>query len=114
MTLPEECFRLRIHCAEDDKHGSVPVFEAIVRRAHELGLAGATVLRGSMGYSAGSDIHTARVLRLAEGLPIVIDIVESREQIDALLPYVREVLRGGVATLEPVQVVVSGKKRPEG
>ena len=67
-----------------------------------------------MGYSVGTQIHTARVLRLAEGLPVVIEIIESREQIDSLLPYVREVLKSGVATLEPVQVVVSASKRPDG
>lgn len=105
MGLPKDSWLLRIHCSESDRHGKLPIYEAIVRKAKELGLAGATVLRGSMGFGAGSRIHTAKVLRLSEDLPVVVEIIESREKIDSLLPHIEKMPFDGLVTLERVQVV---------
>jgi hypothetical protein len=105
MTLPEECWLLRVHCGESDRHAGLPVYEAVVRKARELHMAGATVLRGSMGFGAGSRIHTAKVLRLSEDLPVVVEIIESRERIDELLPHLDAMDLDGLVTLERVQVV---------
>jgi hypothetical protein len=105
MTLPDESWLLRIHCGESDRHGRLPVYEAVVRKAHELGLAGATVLRGSMGFGAGSRIHTAKVLRLSEDLPVVVEIIDARAKIDELLPHVEVMTFDGLVTLERVRVV---------
>jgi len=81
------------------------LYEAIVMKARELHLAGATVLRGPMGFGANSRLHTAKVLRLSEDLPMVIEIVDSREKIDELLPHIDAMVNEGLVTLEPVQVV---------
>jgi PII-like signaling protein len=105
MSLPEEAYLLRVHCGESDRHGGVSLYEAIVRKARELHMAGATVLKGSMGFGAASRIHTARVLALSEDLPMVVEIVESREKIDELLPHLEEMMGGGLVTLEKVQVL---------
>lgn len=97
--------RLRILCGEDDRWEGRPAYEAIVLKARELGLAGATVFRGSMGFGADSRIHTAKVLRLSEDLPILVEIVDARARIDALLPHVEAMTSGGVVTLEEVEVL---------
>jgi PII-like signaling protein len=106
MTIPEESWLLRVHCGESDRHGGLPLYEAIVRKARSLHMAGATVLRGSMGFGAASRIHTAKVLRLSEDLPVVIELIESREKIDELLPHLEEMVVDGLVTLERVQVVL--------
>ncbi|MBW2385187.1 MAG: DUF190 domain-containing protein [Deltaproteobacteria bacterium] len=111
MTLPDESCLLRVHCGESDRHRGLPLYEAIVRKARELNMAGATVLRGSMGFGAASRIHTAKVLRLSEDLPVVVEIIESREKIDELLPHLEEMVLDGVVTLERVQVVLYHAKR---
>ncbi len=105
VQLPEDGCLLRIFLGESDKWEGVPLYEAIVLKARELHLAGATVLRGPMGFGASSRLHTAKVLRLSEDLPMIIEIVDSREKIDTLLPHVDEMVREGLVTLEKVQVI---------
>lgn len=104
MMLPEEGHLLRIFVGESDRHGGVPLYEWIVRQAREHGLAGATVLRGVEGFGAHSRLHTAKILRLSEDLPIVIEIVDSKEKIEAFLPLIDASIPEGLATLEKVQI----------
>lgn len=104
MILPEEGHLLRIFIGESDKHDGVPLFEWIVRKAREHGLAGATVLRGLEGFGAHSRIHTTKILRLSEDLPIVIEIVDTREKIEAFLPLIDNAITEGLATLEEVHI----------
>jgi uncharacterized protein len=113
MTLPNDAVLLRIFCGEDDKHGRTPLYEAIVLKAREMGLAGATVSRGALGFGHSSHLHTAKILRLSQDLPIVIEIVDSREKIDAFLPVLDGMMGSGLVTLEKVQVLqygANGKK----
>jgi PII-like signaling protein len=105
VEIPEDGYLLRIHVGEGDRWQGRPLYEAIVLKARELGLAGATVLRGSMGFGAGSRIHTAKLLRLSEDLPLVIEIVDGREKIDALLPHLDDLAPEGLVTLERVRVL---------
>ena len=104
--LPRAAHRLRIYCGEDDRHGRMPLHEALVRAAFDAGLSGATVLRGSMGYGAHHHIHTARVLRLAEELPVIVEIVDAREAIEAFMPTVRALTPRGLVTLESVEILL--------
>src|SRR5690349_24864402 len=99
MKLEGEAKLLRIFIGESDKWRGQPLFEAIVMKARELHLAGATVLRGPMGFGAHSRLHTAKVLQLSEDLPIVIEIVDGREKIDELLPHVDAMVKEGLVTL---------------
>jgi len=96
---------LRIFIGEADRWHGRSLYEAIVLRARESGLAGATVLRGLMGFGAKSHLHTAKVLRLSEDLPIVIEIVDRAERIDAFLPVLDEMVADGLVTLERAQVI---------
>ncbi len=105
MKIPNDGCLLRVFIGEGDKWHGRPLYEAIVLKARELHLAGATVLRGPMGFGAHSRLHTAKVLRLSEDLPIVIEIVDSREKIDELLPHIDEMVIEGLVTLEKVQVI---------
>lgn len=105
MTIPEEGFLLRIFVGESDRHGHRPLYEAIVLKAREQGMAGATVIRGVMGYGKHSVLHTAKILRLSEDLPMVIEIVDSREKVEEFLPYLDEMITDGLVTLEPVSVL---------
>ncbi|GAB4269171.1 MAG: DUF190 domain-containing protein [Deferrisomatales bacterium] len=105
MTLPEEGTLLRIFIGEADKLDGRPLYEAIVFKARELGLAGATVLRGVMGFGAHSRLHTAKVLRLSEDLPVVIEIVDTEERLQAILPWLDRVVEEGMVTLEKARVV---------
>jgi uncharacterized protein len=105
MKLTGEAQLLRIFIGESDKWHGRPLYEAIVLKARELHMAGATVLRGPMGFGAHSRLHTAKVLRLSEDLPIVIEIVDTVEKIDALLPFVDEAVQEGLVTREKVQVI---------
>ena len=105
MKIPEEGCLLRIFVGESDQWHGKPLYEAIVLKARELHLAGATVLRGPMGFGAHSRLHTTKVLRLSEDLPFVIEIVDSREKIDELLPHIDEMVGEGLVTLEKVQVI---------
>lgn len=105
MKIPSEGKLLRIFIGESDKWNHQPLCEAIVIKAREFGLAGATVLRGPMGYGATSHLHTSKILRLSADLPIVIEIVDSPEKIQAFLPLLDEMLAGGLVTLQDVQVI---------
>jgi len=105
MKIPEEGQLLRIFIGESDRWKGKPLYEAIVLKAREMGIAGATMLRGMMGYGAASRIHTAKILRLSEDLPIVVEIVDSAEKIGALLPVVEEMVQEGLITLENVRVL---------
>ena len=113
MTLPEEGALLRIFVGENDRRDGHPLYEWIVKQARERGLAGATVLRGIMGFGAHSRMHTAKILRLSEDLPIVVEIVDTREKIDAFLPTIDPAIEDGLATVETVSVRFSrGRKAP--
>jgi PII-like signaling protein len=105
MKLEGEAQLLRIFIGESDKWQGRPVYEAIVLKARELQLAGATVLRGPMGFGANSRLHTVKILRLSEDLPIIIEIVDSEENIARLLPFIDEMVTEGLVTLEKVRVI---------
>lgn len=113
MVLPEEGKLLRIFVGESDKHEGLPLYAWIVRKAREEGLAGATVLRGLEGFGAHSRLHTARILRLSEDLPIVIEIVDTEERIENFLPIVDAAISEGLATVEKVQVRLYRSGRDE-
>jgi PII-like signaling protein len=104
MTIPEDGCLLRVFIGESDKHDGKPLYEWLVLKAREMGLAGATVLRGIEGFGAHSRLHTARILRLSEDLPIVVEIVDAREKIEAFMPIVDGAIAEGLATIERVQV----------
>jgi uncharacterized protein len=104
----EEAVLLRIHVGESEKAGSKPLYEAIVLKARAQGLAGATVLRGPMGFGAHSHIHSAKVLRLSQDLPVVIEIVDSPGKINAFLPVLDGMMGSGLITLEKIQVLHYG------
>jgi uncharacterized protein len=108
MKTPRQASLLRIFIGEDDKHGHRPLHEAIVLKARELHVAGATVLRGAMGFGHSSRLHTASILRLSEGLPLVIEIVDSDEKIDAFLPVLDAMMTSGLVTVEQVRVLQYG------
>lgn len=115
MELPHESVLLRIFIGESDRFQGVPLHEAIVLKARERHLAGATVFRGAMGYGKSSRLHTSKILRLSVDLPITIEIVDSREKIDAFLPELDPMMGGGMVTLEPVQVIhYRGSPEPRG
>src|SRR5689334_11246000 len=105
MTIPEDGALLRIFVGESDRHGHHPLYEAIVLKARESGLAGATVLRGVMGFGKHSILHTTKILRLSEDLPMVIEIVDSAEKIDSFLPVLEGIIKDGLITLERVKVL---------
>ena len=105
--LPEEAVLLRIFIGEDDHYKRLPLYEAIVLKARDMHLAGATVLRGILGFGKSSRMHTARVLRLSMDLPMVIEIVDAREKIDTFLPHLELMMGGGLVTLERARVIRS-------
>ena len=105
MNLPNEATLLRIFIGESDRWEHKPLYEAIVLKARELHLAGATVLRGPMGFGKSSRLHTAKILRLSMDLPMVIEIVDTEEKIQRLLPHLEEMVLEGLVTLEDVQVL---------
>ncbi|MFA6545267.1 MAG: DUF190 domain-containing protein [Limisphaerales bacterium] len=105
MKIPENGKLLRIFIGESDSWQHQPLYEVIVLKARELGLAGATVLRGPMGFGASSRLHTAKILRLSEDLPVVIEIVDSEENISRLLPVIDTMIGDGLVTLEDVRVL---------
>src|SRR5438876_11390591 len=105
MKIEGEARRLRVYIDEDDRWHGKPLFAAIVERCRAEGIAGATVLRGIEGYGAHSRIHTARILQLAEQLPVVIDIIDRPERIDGLIPILDEMVTEGLITVETIQVV---------
>jgi uncharacterized protein len=109
MQVRRDAVLVRIFCGEDEKSGQLPLYEAVVLKAREMHLAGATVLRGPMGFGHSSHIHTTKVLRLSQDLPIVIEIVDSQEKIDAFLPVLDGMISSGLVTLEKVQVLQYGR-----
>lgn len=109
MQIPKQAVLLRIFLGENDTFGDRPLYEAIVLKAREMHLAGATVLRGPMGYGMSSRLHTAKILRLSEDLPLVIEIVDSEDSINGFLPKLEEMIASGLVTLEKVQVLQYGK-----
>ncbi|MFV1981480.1 MAG: DUF190 domain-containing protein [Rhodothermia bacterium] len=104
MVLPEEGHLLRIFVGEADKYHGMPLYEWLVKTAREQGLAGATVLRGLEGFGAHSRVHTAKILRLSNDLPIVIEIVDTIDKIESFMPAVDQAVSEGLATLEKVQI----------
>src|SRR3954454_13306105 len=111
MMIPRSAVLLRIFVGETDRCDHQPLYEAIVMKAREMHLAGATVLRGPMGFGHSSRLHTAKVLRLSEDLPVVIEIVDSEPKIQGFLPLLDDMMTSGLVTLERVQVLQYG---PEG
>ena len=105
MNLPNEATLLRIFLGESDRWKHQPLYEAIVLKAREMHLAGATVLRGPMGFGKSSRLHTAKILRLSMDLPVVIEIVDAEEKIQSFLPALNEMMKGGLVTLEKVRVI---------
>ncbi len=105
MHLPHDAMLLRIFIGESDRWHHQPLYEAIVLTAREMHMAGATVLRGPMGYGKSSHLHTAKILRLSMDLPVIIEIVESEEKINSFLPVIDEMMKGGLVTLEKARVI---------
>ena len=104
MSAPQEGLLLRIFLGESDKHGLMPLYEWIVRKAKECGLAGATVLRAFEGFGSHGIIHTAKILRISIDQPVVIEIVDIPEKIEAFIPILDEAIPEGLATFNKVQV----------
>lgn len=111
--ISSQAKRLRIYIGETDHYKGRPLYHAIVMKTKELDIAGATVLRGLEGYGANSRIHTARIVDLSSDLPIVIEIIDSPEYIDKILPYLDEVVQEGLVTIDDVEVIKYGKKPPK-
>src|SRR5499427_8862775 len=105
MQIPHEAVLLRIFIGESDRWEHKPLYETIVLKARELHLAGATVLRGPMGFGKSSRLHTAKILRLSVDLPLVIEIVDSEEKIQSFLPILDKMMGGGLLTMEKVNVI---------
>lgn len=105
MKIPEEGYLLRVFVGESDRYGARPLYEALVLKAREQGLAGATVVRGLMGFGKHSILHTAKILRLSEDLPMVVEIVDSLEKIEQFLPTLDEMIKDGLVTLENIRVI---------
>ena len=114
MELPEEGILLRIFIGETDKHNGKLLYEAIVSKARELNLAGATVLRGILGFGAQSRIHSAKFLRLSEDEPVVIEIVDKKERIEKILPFLDEVVDDGLITIEDAKIFKYTHKNRKG
>lgn len=106
MKLPYESQLLRVFIGEEDHYRGRSLHEAIVLKAREMGMAGATVVHGIMGFGAHSRMHTTRLLRLSEGLPVIVEIVDTPERIEAFLPILDEMVDEGLVTLEQVKVIV--------
>jgi PII-like signaling protein len=104
MHLSENGCLLRIMIGESDKYGRKPLYEWLVLKARELGLAGATVMRGMMGFGANSRIHTSKILRISNDLPVIIEIVDTREKLEAYLASIDDAVKGGLATMEKADI----------
>ena len=105
MKLEGDGQLLRIYLGEQDKWHHQPLYEAIVLKAREMGLAGATVLRGPMGFGANSHLHTAKILRLSEDLPVLIEIVDKEDRIATFLPELDKMFGDGLVTLEKIHII---------
>lgn len=113
MQLPSKAELLRIFIGESDKHKGRPLYEVIVKMAREAGLAGATVLRSTLGFGASSRLHSAKILRLSEDLPMVIEIVDKPERIEGFLPSLEGLVEGGLITVEDIRVITYRPKDKE-
>lgn len=113
MDVPRDAVLLRIFVGEDERYHGHPLYESIVLKAREMHLAGATVLRGPMGYGHSSRLHTAKILRLSEDLPVVIEIVDSERKVADFLPVLDAMIKSGLVTMEKVQVLVYGERKLE-
>lgn len=107
--MPENAVRLRVLIGEKDRHDGRPLYDAIVKKARAAHLAGATVLRGAMGYGQSTRLHRANFLEISDGLPIIVEIVDAREKIDAFLPALHAMIGSGLVTMEPVTVIRYGE-----
>ncbi len=105
MQLPLECELIRVFIGESDRSNGRPLYEIIVEAARKKGLAGATVLRGVMGFGAKSRIHTSKILRLSEDLPMIIEIVDATEKIESFLPELQGLVKDGLITIEKARVL---------
>ena len=114
MKLPYESELLRIFVGETDRYEGRPLYEAIVQKARETGMAGATVLHGTMGFGAHSRVHTAKILRLSEDLPVVVELVDMPQRIEAFLPVLDGMIDEGLVTLEKVKVIAYRHNVPAG
>ena len=108
MQIPKDAMLLRVFIGETDHYHGKPLYEAIVMKAREMHMAGATVLRGPMGYGKSSRMHSAKILRLSEDLPMVVEVVDGEEKIDEFLPVLDDMIGSGLVTLERVQVLKYG------
>src|SRR5438876_7656651 len=113
MHIPQDAVLLRIFLGENDRWQGQPLYEALVLRAREMHLGGATVLRGPMGFGHSSRLHTAKILRLSEDLPFVVEIVDTEERIDTFLPALDAMMTSGLVTLEKVRVLQYGPPRSD-
>src|SRR3981081_3130299 len=111
MQIPREAVLLRIFFGENDRFQRLPLHEAIVLKAREMHLGGATVLRGQAGFGHSSHIHTTKLLRLSQDLPVVVEIVDAKDKIDAFLPVLDGMMSSGLVTIEKVQVLQYGKDK---
>ena len=112
MKLPEKGQLLRIFIGESDRSEGHPLYEGILNEARRLNMAGATVLKGVMGFGASSRIHTTKVLRLSEDLPMVIEIIDKKDRINLLMPYLDKHVKEGLITLEEVRVIKYRHNKP--
>jgi len=110
MQIPREAVLLRIFFGENDKFQRLPLHEAIVLKAREMHLGGATVLRGHIGFGHSSRIHTTKILRLSQDLPVVVEIIDSQEKIDAFLPVLDGMMSSGLITMERAEVLKYGSE----
>jgi PII-like signaling protein len=111
MQVGRDAMLLRVFIGEDERDQGRPLYEAIVLKARAANLAGATVLRGPMSFGQSGRLHTAKILRLSENLPVVIEIVDSEQKIAAFLPTLEQMMRSGLVTLEKVQALVCGERK---
>ena len=105
MNIPADSVLLRIFVGETDRYQNAPLYEAIVLKAREVHLGGATVLRGSLGFGASSRLHMEKILRLSEDLPVIVEIVDSEEKIQNFLPLLEKMMKGGLVTMEKAKVI---------
>jgi PII-like signaling protein len=112
MQIPRDAVLLRIFFGEDDKFQNRSLHEALVLKAREMHLAGATVLRGHIGFGHSSHIHTTKILRLSQDLPVIVEIVDSQDKIDAFLPVLDDMMASGLVTIEKVKVLQYGPMKP--
>lgn len=113
MMVPTDAVLLRIFIGEDDRSDGRPLYEAIVLKAREHGLAGATVLRGPMGFGHSSRLHTAKILRLSEDLPMIVELVDAEDKIRSFLDVIEPIMGSGLITLEKAQILRYGHEKPQ-